>query len=162
VPHIQSPGTLSADERRTALRPQAVGGHAPDGDASPGARIAVAAEAGSELRVWHEQLYGCGAGYNYLFIDAEGNACPCDFAMLSFGNITTRPTGDIWRDTSDRFRAPGRACYANIISESISACDSIRRPLDPERSQAIVDRHPPFDRSRLPLFYDKFGLKPGG
>jgi MoaA/NifB/PqqE/SkfB family radical SAM enzyme len=110
----------------------------------------------------HEQLYGCGAGYNYLFIDAEGNACPCDFAMLSFGNIKTRPIADIWRDTSARFRAPGRNCYANVISDSIAACDSTRRPLDPKQSQSVIDRHPPFDRRRLPLFYKKFGLKLGG
>jgi MoaA/NifB/PqqE/SkfB family radical SAM enzyme len=110
----------------------------------------------------HEQLYGCGAGYNYLFIDAEGNACPCDFAMLSFGNIRERPVADIWRDTSARFRAPGRTCYANVISDSIAASGSDRRPLDPEQSQAIIDQHPPFDRDRLPVFYEKFGLEPGG
>ena len=39
----------------------------------------------------HEQLYGCGAGYNYMFVDAEGNVCPCDFTMISFGNIKERP-----------------------------------------------------------------------
>ena len=43
-----------------------------------------------------EHYYGCGAGYNYMFIDSQGNVCPCDFTMMSFGNIMERSLTDIW------------------------------------------------------------------
>ena len=39
-----------------------------------------------------EKYYGCGAGFNYMFIDSQGNVCPCDFTMLSFGNILRCPS----------------------------------------------------------------------
>jgi len=104
-----------------------------------------------------EHLYGCGAGYNYMFVDAAGNVCPCDFTMISFGNITQRPITEIWRETSRRFAAPGCSCYANVISDTIAASPSTLRPLSPEDSRAVVERHPPFDPDRLPRFYRNMG-----
>jgi len=106
-----------------------------------------------------ERLYGCGAGFNYLFVDAAGNLCPCDFTMISFGNITERPIADIWRETSGRFRAPGCHCYANVISDSVARAESTLRPLGPADSHAVVDRHPPYDPDRLPGFYRRMGTK---
>jgi len=34
-----------------------------------------------------------------MFIDSQGNVCPCDFTMLSFGNILERPIQEIWEET---------------------------------------------------------------
>ena len=59
-------------------------------------------------------------------------------------------------------RAPGRTCSANVISDAIAACDSTRRPLDPEQSRAVIDRNPPFDRCHVTLFSEKYGRNPGG
>lgn len=103
----------------------------------------------------HEQLYGCSAGYSYMFVDAEGNVCPCDFTMISFGNIKERPVADIWRQLSERFGGPGCACYANVISDSVAACESRKRPLSPADSNTILQRHPPHDPNHLPVFYRK-------
>ena len=52
-----------------------------------------------------------------MFIDSQGNVCPCDFTMLSFGNILERPIQEIWEETSKHFFTPGPACYANISNE---------------------------------------------
>jgi len=109
-----------------------------------------------------ERLYGCGAGYNYLFVDAAGNVCPCDFTMVSLGNIAEGSITEIWRETSRRFAAPGCTCYANVISDTIAASPSTLRPLSPEDSQAVLDRHPPFDPAHLPRFYRNMGTpRPG-
>ena len=54
-----------------------------------------------------------------MFIDSQGNVCPCDFTMLSFGNILERPIQEIWEETSKHFCTPGRACYANISNDVI-------------------------------------------
>ncbi len=107
-----------------------------------------------------EQIYGCGAGYNYMFVDAGGNVCPCDFTMISFGNIKERPIAEIWGETSRRFAAPGLACYANVISDTIAAEPSPLRPLSPEASHGVVDRHPPFDPDRPPGFHRNMGMAP--
>jgi radical SAM protein with 4Fe4S-binding SPASM domain len=31
-------------------------------------------------------MFGCGAGFHHLFIDALGNVCPCDLTPLKLGN----------------------------------------------------------------------------
>jgi MoaA/NifB/PqqE/SkfB family radical SAM enzyme len=105
--------------------------------------------------------YGCGAGYTYMFIDAEGNVCPCDFTMLSFGNILNRPIADIWAETSRHFHRPGLSCYANRASRVIAekAGPSPKWPLDPDASRHVVSACPPYDPSRLPEYYQRAGLR---
>ena len=66
-----------------------------------------------------EKYYGCGAGFNYMFIDSQGNVCPCDFTMLSFGNILDRSVREIWEETSQHFCTPGPECYANVSNDVI-------------------------------------------
>ena len=54
-----------------------------------------------------------------MFIDSQGNVCPCDFTMLSFGNILERQIYKIWEETSKHFCTPGPARYANISNDVI-------------------------------------------
>ena len=105
-----------------------------------------------------ERYYGCGAGYNYLFIDNQGNACPCEFAMLSYGSIREASVAEIWSSMSEAFSAPGVGCYANRIHESVAALGNARLPLDPAESAAIVEKHPTHDPENIPVFFRNMGL----
>lgn len=106
-----------------------------------------------------DAYYGCGAGYNYLFVDAEGNLSPCDFTMLSMGNLTQHPLAEIWTAMSRRFNRPGCGCYANKISGTIARLGTERFPLDEAASERIVERHPPVDPGCVPEFYRRMGLQ---
>ena len=105
-----------------------------------------------------EHYYGCGAGYNYMFVDAQGNVCPCDFVMLSFGNILQKPLKEIWDDTSRKFCTPGCVCYANKASEVMAAKNQATWPLDREEAEEILDICAPYDEKRLPEFYRRMGM----
>ncbi len=109
-----------------------------------------------------EQYYGCGAGFNYMFIDSEGNVCPCDFTMLSFGNILEKSIREIWEETSEHFSVPGPACYANISNDVIFEKKKAEKisewPLKKKAAIEILDQCPSHDMARVPVFYKKMGF----
>jgi MoaA/NifB/PqqE/SkfB family radical SAM enzyme len=107
-----------------------------------------------------DKFYGCGAGYNYLFIDAEGNLCPCDFTMLTFGNLREKPIPEIWDEMSRRFPAPGFGCYANRAAGLMAQKASGQWPLGPEASREVTDQVRPDRPGEVPEFYRRIGLKP--
>lgn len=102
--------------------------------------------------------YGCGAGYNYMFVDSQGNVCPCDFTMISFGNILDNPLADTWRRMSQQFQKPGCGCYANRISGLMAANAPDHWPLDAKASEVIIREVPPYDRQQVPEYYRRMGL----
>ncbi len=106
-----------------------------------------------------ENYYGCGAGFNYMFIDSQGNVCPCDFTMLSFGNILDRPVRDIWEETSQHFCRPGLACYANISNDEIFAKKSKVWPLGKQATLEILNACPSYSRKSIPEFFKRMGMK---
>ena len=105
-----------------------------------------------------ERYYGCGAGYNYMFIDSQGNVCPCDFTMMSFGNILERPLTEIWNETSQNFSVPGPVCYANRSAAHMAAQKPEHWPVGPEASRAVLTACRPYDVNRLPEFYKRMGM----
>lgn len=98
--------------------------------------------------------YGCGAGYNYMFIDSQGNICPCDFAMLGFGNILEAPIEEIWKKMNEKFNFPGCTCYANKSNDIIASKKSKVWPLDTKASQEVVKECPPMIKSQFLSFTD--------
>ena len=100
-----------------------------------------------------EKYYGCGAGFNYMFIDSQGNACPCDFTMLSFGNILERSIQDIWEEMSKHFCTPGPVCYANISNDVIVSKKKAEWPLKKKAVTEILNECPSYSPERLPEFY---------
>jgi len=105
-----------------------------------------------------EKYYGCGAGFNYMFIDSQGNVCPCDFTMLSFGNMLERPIGEIWAETSQRFCTPGPACYANISNDVVFSKKKAEWPLKKQATLEILEACPSYHEERLPEFYKRMGF----
>ena len=106
-----------------------------------------------------KDYYGCGAGYHYAFIDSMGNLCPCDFAMISLGNIKKEPLKDVWERTNQSFCVPGCDCYANVISDSVGKMKNKTWPLDVKRSKEIIKKHPTHDPEKLPEFFRRMGLR---
>ncbi len=105
-----------------------------------------------------EKYYGCGAGFNYMFIDSQGNVCPCDFTMLSFGNILDRSVKEIWEETSQHFCTPGLECYANVSNNVIFSKKTKEWPLKKETTMEILNECPSYHQKRLPEFYKRMGL----
>ncbi len=105
------------------------------------------------------KFYGCTAGYNYLFIDSQGNASPCDFTMLSLGNVRDEPVQSIWERMSSAFQGPGCDCYANRIHDMVANMDLKTWPVPPEMAENVVKEIPPHDPKNIPEFFKKMGFK---
>ena len=93
-----------------------------------------------------------------MFIDSQGNVCPCDFTMLSFGNILERPIYKIWEETSKHFCTPGPACYANISNDVIFSKKKAEWPLKKQATLEILNECPSYNEERLPEFYKRMGF----
>jgi len=77
-----------------------------------------------------EEMFGCGAGFHHLFIDALGNVCPCDLTPLSFGNVMEEPLSEIWARMGDWFDLPRVGCFVKeICSQLGSSKDVLELPL---------------------------------
>jgi MoaA/NifB/PqqE/SkfB family radical SAM enzyme len=105
------------------------------------------------------QYYGCQAGYTYMFIDSQGNVSPCDFTMLTFGNVASRNIADVWNEMSRVFCGPSCSCYANVIHEQILEKNLESFPVPETITQEIVSAQPPFCADDIPLYYKKMGFK---
>lgn len=98
------------------------------------------------------ELFGCGAGYHHLFIDAGGEVCPCDLTPLSFGSLAREPLADIWGRMGRWFDRPRRACLmcalAPAVAKAVARGD--RLPLEPRASERLC---PPRGDEPLPEAY---------
>jgi MoaA/NifB/PqqE/SkfB family radical SAM enzyme len=57
------------------------------------------------------KMFGCFAGRRWIHVDASGEALPCAYMPLSFGNIKQKSLVDIWNDMSKYKSFKGRcAC----------------------------------------------------
>lgn len=97
------------------------------------------------------QLFGCGAGYHHLFIDAEGNVCPCDLTPLSFGSLRKETLASIWQRMEAHFALPRQRCLMNRCAQSVPSDAAL--PLAPEISEQIVPQRNPSEP--LPGMYQQ-------
>lgn len=68
-----------------------------------------------------EDQYGCGAGSQHSFVDADGNFGPCDFLPITYGNLLTEEAAPIWRRMHQEIGKPKCECYAKCKK----ACDKL-------------------------------------
>lgn len=68
-----------------------------------------------------EEQYGCGAGSQHSFVDANGNFGPCDFLPMSYGNLLTEQAALIWRRMHQEIGKPKCSCYAKCNK----SCDKL-------------------------------------
>jgi MoaA/NifB/PqqE/SkfB family radical SAM enzyme len=85
------------------------------------------------------EMFGCGAGYHHLFIDASGEVCPCDLAPLSFGSVADEPLSAIWGRMAAHFPQARRECLMKGLAEKIAA-DAL--PLPRSESEALCPMTP--------------------
>ena len=97
------------------------------------------------------ELFGCGAGYHHLFIDAAGNVCPCDLTPLSFGNVTAEPLVEIWSRMAHHFPRPRCRCLMADLAGRLP--DGAALPLPPAQSQRLCPPRPAGEKAPLPEAY---------
>jgi MoaA/NifB/PqqE/SkfB family radical SAM enzyme len=55
---------------------------------------------------------GCNGGLYHMYIDAEGNLCPCDFVQHSFGNLNDKSFSDIYTQMKKFFPVNAQECLS--------------------------------------------------
>jgi MoaA/NifB/PqqE/SkfB family radical SAM enzyme len=103
-----------------------------------------------------KDLYGCGAGFQHLYIDAEGNVCPCDFTPLSFGNVQKEGLAIAWQRLNNSFKRPRSNCFLWKNKDEIKKRFKDKLPLNYEDSLAICQHCQP---EELPKYYKKLGWR---
>ncbi|NQV32922.1 MAG: radical SAM protein [Phycisphaeraceae bacterium] len=100
-----------------------------------------------------DAMFGCGAGYHHLYIDACGEVCPCDLTPLSFGNVLNTPLATIWQQMGEVFTQPRCSCFA-----AKACCDLAKQsqtgslPLPVDKTTELCQSHP--CEGPLPRVYD--------
>jgi MoaA/NifB/PqqE/SkfB family radical SAM enzyme len=59
------------------------------------------------------EMFGCFAGRRWIHVDAAGEALPCAYMPLGFGNIKEKSLKEIWRDMS-RYRWFSSRCSCQM------------------------------------------------
>ncbi|MBW8036156.1 MAG: radical SAM protein [Planctomycetes bacterium] len=99
------------------------------------------------------EMFGCGAGFHHLFVDAVGNVCPCDLTPLSFGNILEEPLADIWSNMGTIFSLPRCGCMMKEISKNGGEIKpGCKLPLEKQESVAMCKKLCP--GKKLPAVYE--------
>jgi MoaA/NifB/PqqE/SkfB family radical SAM enzyme len=105
-------------------------------------------------------MFGCGAGYHHLYIDACGECCPCDLTPLSFGNVLHESLTAIWQHMGETFTQPRCSCFAakaccDLAEQSYSG--PLPLPVDP--SKKLCQAHS--WQGPLPRVYDNLSQDKG-
>lgn len=66
-----------------------------------------------------EDQYGCGAGSQHSFIDADANFGPCDFLPISYGNLLSEEADVIWNRMHEEMGKPKCACFAKCKEKQV-------------------------------------------
>jgi len=104
----------------------------------------------------HQELYGCGAGFQHLYIDAQGNVCPCDFTPVSFGNIADEKLSVIWSRLNAAFGQPGCKCFLLENMDKIKEAFTGTLPIEYSKVRSLC-RFP--KEGELPEYYRMLGWK---
>lgn len=62
--------------------------------------------------------YGCGAGSQHSFVDADANFGPCDFLPETYGNLLTEGAALIWNRMHEEMGKPKCSCCAKCKETS--------------------------------------------
>lgn len=101
-------------------------------------------------------MYGCGAGFQHLYIDAEGNVCPCDFTPISFGNIQKEPLSVIWNRMNTAFARPRPCCFLMQNADKLREAFQGQLPIPFEKVKETCRCEPD---QPVPRYYEDLGWK---
>jgi MoaA/NifB/PqqE/SkfB family radical SAM enzyme len=122
-------------------------------------RVSTGVKVSSFAVIEDSEHYGCGAGFQHLYIDAHGHVCPCDFSPISFGNVATEPVGSIWLRMRESFQRPRCECFLQTRAQEISRAFKGELPLEVARVPERVFR---CEDERLPSYYRVLGWQEDG
>jgi len=108
-------------------------------------------------------MFGCGAGFHHLFVDALGNVCPCDLTPLSFGNLLDEPLEIIWNRMARFFDLPRCRCLMKELAGTLDRLPrDMKLPLNPDESVKLCQLLRP--DKKLPRIYRNLfkGHRPSG
>lgn len=75
------------------------------------------------------KMFGCFAGRRWIHIDSSGNALPCAYMPLSFGNISEKSLKEIWKDMTRYKWFKGRcSCQMKSPAFREAHCEIIKCP----------------------------------
>lgn len=101
--------------------------------------------------------FGCSAGRTHVYVNADGDVCPCDFVPMSFGSIAGEPFRVIYARMLKTFPSPEHGCISQLVYRELDANSGGKLPLkDPaaiSRVLAVMGRRP------VPKLYRKLGWK---
>ncbi|MBN2217295.1 MAG: radical SAM protein [Pirellulales bacterium] len=98
------------------------------------------------------EFIGCVAGAFHLYVDPAGEACPCDFTPLGFGNVRQEPLDAIWRRMTQAMGGPRRGCFIHEQAATIRRhADGRGYPLPREVSCHVAAQAP---RTPLPDYFE--------
>lgn len=106
----------------------------------------------SFARLESAEMFGCGAGFHHLFIDAGGEVCPCDLTPLSFGNAAVEGVATVWNRMAEYFPLPRCGCLMSSLSRPLDPGVE-QLPLPRRQSEAICPKRSAGDR--LPGAYER-------
>lgn len=85
-----------------------------------------------------DAMFGCGAGFHHLFVDALGNVCPCDLTPLALGNVLEEPLSEIWARMSQWFDLPRCGCFMKALCAKSDVLQNASEfPLCREKSEEL-------------------------
>jgi MoaA/NifB/PqqE/SkfB family radical SAM enzyme len=96
-----------------------------------------------------DELFGCGAGYHHVFVDAAGEVCPCDLAPWSFGNAYAGSLAEIWARMGETFPRPRCGCLQAGLAPRLAP----GTPLPVLPAESLVAIPPPGLGAPLPGGY---------
>ncbi|UCF08433.1 MAG: radical SAM protein [Thermoplasmata archaeon] len=97
---------------------------------------------------------GCTAGFNRLYVDAEGLVYPCDVLPFSYGSIKEESIKEIWGRMHGDFQRPRSSCL--MLDNCDVMADVKDRPADSAKCREICGD---WREGEVPMFYKRLGVK---
>lgn len=88
-------------------------------------------------KIESKEQFGCGAGSQHSYIDAQGCLYPCDFVPISFGNIKEKPVKELWQEMNKVIGMPHEQCFILQNAKLISKINKEDLPLDEQEAKKI-------------------------
>lgn len=103
--------------------------------------------------------YGCNAGRTHLYINANGEVCPCDFSPISFGNILNESFEEIYKKMNKYFPKPSNGCIISSIYKYIitNGIDINALPIRDENKIEYLLGH--IGKRPVPRLFSALGFK---
>ena len=101
--------------------------------------------------------FGCSAARTHVYVNGDGDVCPCDFVPIGFGNIREEAFGDIYERMLKSFPEHAHGCISQLAYKEIDRLSGGKLPLkDPGAIKQVMDS---LGKRPVPKLYRKLGCK---